>query len=223
MARASQQAIETRYSFTSIAQAVSRKAGFTLIELLVVIAIIAILAAILLPVFAAARESARRAKCVSNLRQIVVATTMYADDYDGYLPPFGAPGTVGANLDCSWLREVHRPYLRSDLIFKCLSDAGHSSHPDTLGKGFYTAKGTSYLYNNHIWGNDPNYGARPLATAKSLQKCRNSGELILLWDWVSHPIQGVWYQNTAFADGHVKHLTYSELARGVFEVTKTLF
>jgi prepilin-type N-terminal cleavage/methylation domain-containing protein/prepilin-type processing-associated H-X9-DG protein len=61
------------------------KRGFTLIELLVVIAIIAILAAILFPVFAKAREKARQTKCVNNLKQIGMATSMYAQDYDGYM------------------------------------------------------------------------------------------------------------------------------------------
>ena len=61
--------------------------GFTLIELLVVIAIIAILAAILFPVFAQARESARQTTCVSNTKQLVTALTMYASDYDGMSCP----------------------------------------------------------------------------------------------------------------------------------------
>ena len=63
-----------------------RKHGFTLIELLVVIAIIAILAAILFPVFARAREAARKATCLSNLKQITLAAIMYAQDYDEVLP-----------------------------------------------------------------------------------------------------------------------------------------
>ena len=62
------------------------KKGFTLIELLVVIAIIAILAAILFPVFAQAREKARQTSCLSNLKQIGTATMLYADDYDECLP-----------------------------------------------------------------------------------------------------------------------------------------
>ena len=60
--------------------------GFTLIELLVVIAIIAILAAILFPVFARARESARKATCISNVKQLTLACIMYAQDYDEVLP-----------------------------------------------------------------------------------------------------------------------------------------
>src|SRR5690349_23826516 len=67
----------------------SKRNGFTLIELLVVIAIIAILAAILFPVFAQAREKARAASCLSNLKQIGLALMMYVQDYDELLPvPF---------------------------------------------------------------------------------------------------------------------------------------
>src|SRR5579872_7481927 len=64
----------------------TRRSGFTLIELLVVIAIIAILAAILFPVFAQAREKARAITCLSNLKQIGLACTMYTQDYDETLP-----------------------------------------------------------------------------------------------------------------------------------------
>ncbi|HAH86682.1 MAG TPA: hypothetical protein DCL60_04865 [Armatimonadetes bacterium] len=67
-------------------KSVYKKNGFTLIELLVVIAIIAILAAILFPVFAQAREKARQTKCASNLKQIGVAVGMYRDDWEEFLP-----------------------------------------------------------------------------------------------------------------------------------------
>ena len=66
----------------------SSQTGFTLIELLVVIAIIAILAAILFPVFARARESARRSSCLSNIKQTNLANLMYVQDYDETLPTF---------------------------------------------------------------------------------------------------------------------------------------
>src|SRR5437868_4159088 len=70
-----------------------RSKGFTLIELLVVIAIIAILAAILFPVFAQAREKARAITCVSNLKQIALATLMYSQDYDEkYFSGWGSGG-----------------------------------------------------------------------------------------------------------------------------------
>jgi prepilin-type N-terminal cleavage/methylation domain-containing protein len=77
-----------------------RRGGFTLIELLVVIAIIAILAAILFPVFARARESARRSNCLSNLRQIGTATMMYLQDYDDTYPSglvLAVPGPEAGN------------------------------------------------------------------------------------------------------------------------------
>jgi prepilin-type N-terminal cleavage/methylation domain-containing protein len=77
-----------------------RKSGFTLIELLVVIAIIAILAAILFPVFARAREAARKAKCLNNLKQCAQALKMYADDYDGTMPTSKVGNIASADFCC---------------------------------------------------------------------------------------------------------------------------
>jgi prepilin-type N-terminal cleavage/methylation domain-containing protein/prepilin-type processing-associated H-X9-DG protein len=104
----------------------SRDVGFTLIELLVVIAIIAILAAILFPVFARARENARRASCMSNLKQIALGFIMYSQDYDETLPSSGwlagsyqwPNGTYSGNNP--WFLKMF-PYVKSTQLFNCPS------------------------------------------------------------------------------------------------------
>ncbi len=95
------------------------KKAFTLIELLVVIAIIAILAAILFPVFARASENARRSSCQSNLKQIGLGVLQYTQDYDEFLPRYVyASGTANAK---GW-PEVIQPYVKSTQIFQCPSE-----------------------------------------------------------------------------------------------------
>jgi prepilin-type N-terminal cleavage/methylation domain-containing protein/prepilin-type processing-associated H-X9-DG protein len=104
-----------------------RKKGFTLIELLVVIAIIAILAAILFPVFARARENARRSSCASNLKQIGLGMIQYTQDYDEKLPPgdasaagYSGYGFSDATNVLKWMDAVY-PYVKSEQIYNCPS------------------------------------------------------------------------------------------------------
>ncbi len=113
-----------------------RQHGFTLIELLVVIAIIAILAAILFPVFAQAREKARQTVCLSNLKQIGMAFAMYIEDYDELLPdrrdlkvslPGGyLPWNTWPTSDprAGWAAIILMPYTRNNDIWSCPTVAG---------------------------------------------------------------------------------------------------
>ena len=95
-----------------------KRTGFTLIELLVVIAIIAILAAILFPVFARAREKARQTSCLSNVKQLTLAVMMYTQDYDEAYPGYHF---TGSPTDSDQWFEVIAPYVNNDQIFICPS------------------------------------------------------------------------------------------------------
>jgi prepilin-type N-terminal cleavage/methylation domain-containing protein/prepilin-type processing-associated H-X9-DG protein len=120
--------------------------GFTLIELLVVIAIIVLLAAILFPVFARARENARRASCQSNLKQIGMGFLQYSQDYDERLPVGVAPLQSAYYVGLGWMTSIY-PYVKSAQIFQCPSDPGIKGRgPRTDG----TSWPISYAYNLNI-------------------------------------------------------------------------
>jgi len=148
--------------------------GFTLIELLVVIAIIAILAAILFPVFAKAREQAKKAACTSNVKQLGLAWMMYVQDYDETFPPTNstqsAPGNTewepypGGPFPCKPCRPRNKvtklpydprffalPYIKNLDLFKCPSDfgidAGKVPSEPSVGGPVWKYAGTSYCIN----------------------------------------------------------------------------
>ena len=146
-------------------------AGFTLIELLVVIAIIAILAAILFPVFAQAREKARQATCQSNLKQMGVAFAMYASDYDGgyptcitnrfnvnEVPPTWVSGDPKAPSYSGFDKGGIYPYVKqrgnggASNVFACANAIPHKSGAPV---GFSSPPGQNYMMNQYLqmnWG-----------------------------------------------------------------------
>jgi len=146
------------------------RSGFTLIELLVVIAIIAILAAILFPVFAKVREKARQTACASNLKQLGTAWQMYAQDYDETLMP--AYDYRGTTPGCAWLTWVGcvsttdsklvpntstlQPYTKSEGLKSC---------PSRPNVNEYYAGNTGYGYNWHAFGGFASTGTPTTALA----------------------------------------------------------
>ena len=122
--------------------------AFTLVELLVVIAIIAILAAILFPVFARARENARRTSCLSNLKQIGLGFLQYTQDYDEAYPLSSYPTT-----NVSWTTST-QPYIKSLQIYRCPSDnaARWDAPVAPPAANYYT---TSYIMNAWFAGTQP--------------------------------------------------------------------
>lgn len=187
--------------------------GFTLIELLVVIAIIAILAAILFPVFARAREQAKRTSCLSNLKQLATATMMYGQDYDELLP-------VGSTQGNSLLNVVRalEPYVKNRQIMYCPSIDVLVPYNPLLAptEANWNAGNIGYYY----WSMDDIHAhTGPFITRHPPRRLTLSSKADL---WMWSDVFGAFYwnqnapfahnmpkwslTNVAFMDGHVKSI-----------------
>ncbi len=195
-----------------------KKKGFTLIELLVVIAIIAILAAILFPVFAKAREKARTSSCSSNLKQIGTAIAMYVQDYDEMMPM----AVVDINVTAAWdagdmtWRTCIKPYVKNVQLFQCPSKRMTTSPYDGRDDDYGYKAGYAYNYVHYPSGAPTQPAASALADltvpASTITVLDFSGESYISYDSNVHDFSNGDSARTRhndganylFADGHVK-------------------
>jgi prepilin-type N-terminal cleavage/methylation domain-containing protein/prepilin-type processing-associated H-X9-DG protein len=177
-----------------------KRSGFTLIELLVVIAIIAILAAILFPVFAQARDRARAAACLSNLKQMGTAWMMYAQDYDERFPQSNPQVSTDATTnahDCrtmsgrgnygGWVGNLLYPYTKNSGIFSCPSNptlntvnyntgcAGTGNNDAEFAKSRY---GIQYIYTSYGY----NYVA---LSGRGMGDIPSPADQLAIWDGIN--------------------------------------
>ena len=204
-----------------------RRDGFTLIELLVVIAIISILATILFPVFARARENSRRTACLSNLKQIALGFMQYTQDYDERYPAnFSEPD--GAARRIYYFAAVH-PYIKNKQVWLCPSEANPTTIGADAATGGWAINDTVQYYYNYYFG-----GSGSASYRLSQSAIQTPSEVFILWDMASGPLYASHFagsqaiirdrdavrpglrsgngrhlegDNYMFADGHVKWLS----------------
>ncbi|MBZ0090308.1 MAG: prepilin-type N-terminal cleavage/methylation domain-containing protein [Thermoanaerobaculia bacterium] len=192
-----------------------RASGFTLIELLVVIAIIAILAAILFPVFAKAREKARTSSCGSNVKQMLLGILQYTQDYDETMPWLNYNG--GNTVGLHW-QDSTGPYVKNTQIWEC-----PSASRNLAGAGLWNeVNGFVRRYVHYSWNESAAFGPSGLAnctnpaqtyllTDKGNSMCFTTwydwqGRCMNTWDGSSKPGPHTEGKNMGFGDGHVKYI-----------------
>jgi len=194
--------------------------GFTLIELLVVIAIIAILAAILFPVFAKAREKARQTSCASNLKQIALGMLMYTSDNDEQFPP---PNNCGA-MDGCFVRgcatgtggpNTLGPYIMNYQIWQCPStndeaifSYGWNRALDTVREGSVNQTSKTVMFADHRTNTTYRWTGGWLAANETC--CSGQGNDANYPHWLNH-VHNEGF-NIAFCDGHVKWHKYGSIS-----------
>jgi len=189
-----------------------KKRGFTLIELLVVIAIIAILAAILFPVFARARENARKSSCQSNLKQIGTGLMMYVQDYDETFPTErnGVDGPVwytnGTTTYTTYgnYQPLVYPYVKNKEVFFCPSSNNHNN--DRSLRFAY-----DYAMNSRIGTVTPPRSMSQIDSPAEIFLCADSN-----YEWIDRAARidarHTAGANLVFCDGHVKWMRGSAIA-----------
>jgi prepilin-type N-terminal cleavage/methylation domain-containing protein/prepilin-type processing-associated H-X9-DG protein len=158
--------------------------GFTLIELLVVVAIIAILAAILFPVFSRARENARRVSCQSNLKQMGLGLLQYSQDYDEKLVRAWSGSKTGTDPNSNRWMDATFPYVKSEQIFNCPSDSFTAAGgPYKMRHGSHFG---SYAINSSYWG-DGDLEQSPAGEANtSLSSLQDAAGCVWIGDGSGH-------------------------------------
>lgn len=196
----------------------AHRQAFTLIELLVVIAIIAILAAILFPVFARARENARKSSCANNVKHLGLAMKQYIQDFDDIFPPDG--DAVASKELTGWAYTI-QPYLKSEQLLQCPSDSAKSPDAPTIQERALLPNFTDYYYNFNL-------GSGTLSDADVTRPANVvlhgdgvSGSLSSAADYFRDSVpSGMGARrhlegaNYAFVDGHVKWLLPSKVDPG---------
>lgn len=211
-------------------QVTGKLSGFTLIELLVVIAIIALLAAILFPVFGRARENARRSSCQSNLKQTALAFMQYTQDYDERLPSVGKSAV--ANLGAEGWVLTMEPYLKSVQLLQCPAEQRKPNYATSPynSSSYYT----DYYYNSNLsffaTGAKEADGTTNKVTGIHLSRLKAPASTVLLGDGVGYMVNyggrvelldGILNSprhlegnNYAFTDGHVKWFPVGTILSG---------